>query len=198
MKRLFVTAAFGLLSTGGPLVLIQACGGDSSTNDGGMDGTVGQDVQQGMDGNMGMDTNGMDSNMGMDGTMGTDGSGTGPNPGKVNCGTMVECDAGGSGCCIRQIDGGPNFSCQVQGQCGGNGVRWQCDESADCPQNNPICCIDTMNTPFLDKACQGNCGGGTVRACKQNGDCPDAGACGTYTCPNSIVIQSCTKPSNCN
>lgn len=191
MKHIFLALTVGFCSVGA--ILLQACGGDeATTKDGGMDAAADatvDDTGQPMDGSMD-DTMGMDT--GTDGSMMGDGGGTGPNPGKVNCGTMVECDAGGNGCCIRFQDGGLNFSCQPMGQCGG--IRWECDEPADCMQG--ICCISTFNN-VVDKNCQQFCGG-SVRACKQNTDCPDAGACNTYTCPGNVTIQSCTKPQNCN
>lgn len=195
MKRIFVVGMAGLWAVAGGLFL-QACGGDDSVkNDGGTDATI-DDTGTGTDTSTGMDADMDGMMMGMDGSTMTDGGGGTftPNPGKVNCGTMLDCDAGVNGCCIRQQDGGLTFQCVNFGMCA-NGVRWECDEPADCLQG--ICCIDT--NPFVDKQCSQFCGGGDVRACKKNADCPgDAGTCGTYTCPNNIVIHSCTKPQNCN
>jgi hypothetical protein len=90
------------------------------------------------------------------------------------------------------MDGGLNYSCPAPMTC--NGVRWQCDEPADCPMQP--CCLSTFQG--VQKQCQNNCGMGQVRACKQNTDCGDGGACNTYTCPGNIVVHTCTKPNNCN
>jgi hypothetical protein len=121
----------------------------------------------------------------------------GPNPGKVNCGTMLDCDAGQNGCCVHFLaDAGQTYQCVQFGGCAMGGVRWYCDEKADCMQNES-CCVGSFQGETF-KTCNNFCGNGTARACKSTSDCPDAGACNTYTCPGNIVIQACTKPNNCN
>lgn len=204
MKRIVIVGMIGAWSAFG--LFVAACGGDDNVNKdggGGMDATIddtgtGMDTSMGMDGNMDMD--GM--MMGNDGSMGTDGGGgTGPNPGKVNCGTMLDCDAGGNGCCVHfQQDGGQTYACLPQGQCGGGGVRWECDERADCPMQD-LCCLSSFQG-FIQKQCNQFCQNFQVRACKSTSDCVDGGACNTYTCPSlgmgMVQIQACTKPMNCN
>src|SRR5207249_3431325 len=104
---------------------------------------------------------------------------------------------GFNGCCVHYLmDGGQTYACQLMGQCGNGGVRWTCDERGDCPMNE-VCCLGVFNNEVV-KLCNGTCNNGAARACKSTADCPDAGACNTYTCPNNVQIQACSKPNNCN
>jgi hypothetical protein len=109
---------------------------------------------------------------------------------------MLSCDAGfTNACCVTYLnDGGQTYACQPQGQCMGS--RWRCDEIADCMMGD-LCCTGVIQGEVF-KQCAMFCGNGSVRACKSTKDCPDAGACNTYTCPGNVQVQACTKPNNCN
>ncbi len=161
-----------------------ACGGgDSSTNDGGQDGTL-TDVTGGGDVAM-MDGSGMDT--GQDGMMmmGSDAS--------ISCGSKT-C-TGLEFCCVRSADGGVAYSCEtIANACNGGGIL-RCDDRTDCMMGE-VCCYEVMGN-IISARCHGDCAGGggsRYQACKTTQEClADAGPCTTHGCDGGGSVQSC-KP----
>lgn len=184
--------ALGLLSL--PLAiagLLVGCGGDDSSSTVDAGGGNDASVNDGAAADTGIpqpDGSASDGG-GSDGT--TPAEAGASNPGKITCGG-AECDSTTQVCCIRfSIDAGVTRSCTAPNGCQG-GATSECDEKADCPQNQRCC----FGQGFRGQ-CQNTCQGG-IQACKTNPECGDGGACGTYTCPQNVVVQTCTKPNLCN
>ena len=171
--------------------ILVGCGGDDTAvvNDaGGTDASV-NDSATNDTGNPQPDGSASDGG-GTDGTTPPVEAGA-SNPGKITCGT-TECDSTTQVCCLQfSLDAGATRKCTAPNGC--QGQASECDEKADCPQNQRCC----LSQGFTRGQCQNNCQGGT-QACKTNPECGDGGVCATHTCPQNVVIQTCTKPNLCN
>ena len=171
--------------------ILVGCGGDDTAvvNDaGGTDASV-NDGATNDTGNPQPDGSASDGG-GTDGTTPPVEAGA-SNPGKITCGT-TECDSTTQVCCLQfSLDAGSTRKCTAPNGC--QGQASECDEKADCPQNQRCC----LSQGFTRGQCQNNCQGGT-QACKTNPECGDGGVCATHTCPQNVVIQTCTKPNLCN
>lgn len=201
MKRLVWIAA-------GSLVLgfafgIEACGGGDDSVGGGSDGGGGGDGTIGT---------GDDGGGGGEGGTTDGGGGTGPisNPGEATCGPTLTCDvdagrlAIGPVCCERR-DGGD--SCEVMASaCNGATFRLECDESADCPDNNHDCCMKTNSIGASPDAgglttgqaqCNDHCGGKDLQLCKTAAECGDGGACALVTCKGGNTFYACNTNDDC-
>ena len=172
--------------------ILVGCGGDDTAvvNDaGGTDASV-NDSATNDTGNPQPDGSASDGGGGNDGTTPPVEAGA-SNPGKITCGT-TECDSTTQVCCLQfSLDAGSTRKCTAPNGC--QGQASECDEKADCPQNQRCC----LSQGFTRGQCQNNCQGGT-QACKTNPECGDGGVCATHTCPQNVVIQTCTKPNLCN
>lgn len=123
------------------------------------------------------------------------------NPGKITCGS-TECDSKTEVCCSRfSLDGGADggfgqtHTCTAPNACQGNGASAsECDEKADCPQNQRCC----LGFNLTRGQCQNGCQNGGIQACKTDPECGDGGACAPHTCPQNVKVQTCTKPAACN
>jgi hypothetical protein len=183
--------------------LLVGCGGDDSSavvdGGGGNDASV-NDGGGGDTGNPQPDGSTSDTGTN-DGTAPGDGGGGASNPGKITCGS-TECDSTTQVCCVRfTLDGGADggagqtHTCTAPNACqGGGAFASECDEKADCPQNQR-CCLGFAN--LARGQCQNSCQG-SIQACKTNPECGDGGACATHTCPQNLTVQTCTKPVACN
>ena len=172
--------------------LLVGCGGDDSNavvdGGGGNDASVNDSGGNGDTGNPNPDGSTTTDSGTPDGSTTTDG-GAASNPGKITCGS-TECDSTTQVCCSKfSFDAGTTRTCTAPNACQG-GTASHCDEKADCPQNQK-CCLG-----FGGAQCQNNCQGPEL--CKTNLECGDGGTCSTYTCPQNVTVQTCSKPIGCN
>jgi hypothetical protein len=190
--RIYIMVAACVMG-GGAMVALNACGDDDAPiapggeDGGGSSGSTssGATSSSGTSGTSG-GTSGSTSSGGTDG--GDDGGGSSgvSNPGKITCGAS-ECTVGTQLCCRGVNDAGciaDNDNCQ--------GTEVECDEKADCPDQDDQCCLD-FGGGGLRARCQGNCQA-RFRICKTAAECGDAGGCVEKTCglgANAVKIRTC-------
>lgn len=208
MKRLAFIIGGVSLSTWGMSGALTACGGD--------DGVAPIDSDAGNTSSSGSSSSGAASSSG--GSPGGDPGDAGPgdgggdggadggggaeggvqsNPSKITCGA-VECTVGTQICC-RPFTG--DAGCIADNEnCGGGGAEIECDEKADCP-NNEVCCGSSFNQDLRCESANACDGVGDFSACKTNAECAgiDGGTCKEWSCPGSRKIRSCVLPfQGCN
>lgn len=183
---------------GGAMVALNACGDDDaaippagddaggasssgSTSSSSSSGSTSGGTSSGTSGG----TSSGDPDSGTDG--GASSSGAISNPGKITCGA-AECTIGTQLCCRGLNDAGciaENDNCQ--------GAEIECDEKADCPDQDDSCCLDFAGIGSgLRARCENNCMR-RFQICKTAAECGDAG-CVEKTCgqgANAIKIRTC-------
>lgn len=169
-------------------------GGGGGASSSGSSGSSG-----GVDGGTEGDGGGDAGDAGDAGDGGGDGMTGQSNAGLITCGTAT-CnlqDGGGDTCCLGAADAGV---CQGNASCALGSIAIRCDEPADCPTDEPICCLNPTGIG-AGSQCNNDCGGSNVPACKTNAQCGDGGTCRVVTCPalsgGNRVFRACTVPQGC-
>lgn len=114
----------------------------------------------------------------------------GSDPGRRWCGDKGACGLN-QACCFK--DGTYTCNSPAPPPKGWNcqlGNIFLCDESADCTESNPLCCVG-QPSPGYATSCESSCeAAGRVQLCRTHEECENGEPCTPQVC-NGMTIQAC-------